>query len=298
MHVVVAGSSGFLGQHLIADLATRGHDVTVLVRRPTATTGESHWDPESGRLDRELIERCDAVVNLAGSPTLGNPHSTKWASDLRRSRLKTTGLLADAIGASQRKPAFLAGNGISYYGDHGSEVLTEDSPSVGDALLTSVTRQWQEVALPAADAGARVCILRTAPVLDRRSAPLSLQLPLFKLGLGARLGDGSQYFPVISLRDWVGGVTFLIEHESASGPFNLCTPITPTNAEFTTALADRVHRKVLLSAPAFVLRRAAGPMASELLGSLNTRPEGLIRAGFCFQDGTVGEVLDQALGIG
>ena len=181
------------------------------------------------------------MVNLAGSPTLGNPHSEKWARELRESRVTTTRVLAEAIATSDRKPAFLAGNGISYYGDRrdaGDPVLDESADSRGDALLTSVTRDWQAAAEPAAEAGARVCVLRTAPVMDRRSEPLKQLRLLFRAGLGGRLGDGSQHMPMISLRDWVGAAVHLAEHADASGPFNLCCPQTPTNAEFTEALAE------------------------------------------------------------
>ena len=122
------------------------------------------------------------IVNLAGSPTLGNPHSATWARQLRESRVRTTATLAAAIAASERKPAFLAGNGIGYYGDRGAEVLTEESDSRGDGLLTSVTREWQAATAPAVEAGARVCILRTSPVMDRRNPPLKQLRTLFKLG--------------------------------------------------------------------------------------------------------------------
>ena len=165
--------------------------MVALVRRPASGPGESSWDPYAGTYDREVIEAADVVVNLAGSPTAGNPHSTKWARELRESRVRTTATLASAIAGSDRKPAFLAGNGISYYGSRGDEVLTEESDSRGDSLLTSVTRDWQAAAQPAVDAGARVCILRTSPVMDRRSEPLKQLRLLFKTGLGARLGDGA-----------------------------------------------------------------------------------------------------------
>ena len=131
---------------------------------------------------------------MAGAPTAGNPHSKKWAREMRESRVTTTRMLARAVADSERKPAFLAGNGIRCYGDHGAEVITEESDSRGDCLLTEVTREWQAAADPAAEAGARVCVLRTAPVLDRRAAPLQQLLLPFRLGLGARLGDGTQYF--------------------------------------------------------------------------------------------------------
>lgn len=291
MKVVIGGASGLLGTALVAAMRQRGHDVVRLTRREATGPDESRWDPYAGLVDRDLIGSADVVVNLAGAPLIGNPHSQKWADAVRTSRVTTTRVLAEAIAASGGRATYLAGNGISFYGDHGAEPLTESSDSRGDALLTSVTRDWEEATLPASDAGARVCVLRTAPVLDRNSAPLKQLLLLFKLGLGGRLGDGRQFFPVISLRDWVAAVVFLAEIERVSGPVNLCCPTTPTNAEFTQALATAVSRPAFVPAPAFVLRPAAGKMAPELLGSVNARPQALLDAGFDFSDPDVAAVI-------
>lgn len=297
MRFLIAGASGFLGSRLRASLVGAGHDVTSLVRRAPGP-GEARWDPYAADLDPAVVESADVVVNLAGSPTLGNPHSQKWAEELRKSRVTTTRVLAEAIAASTRRPAFLAGNGISFYGDHGDEPLTEAADTRGDAFLTSVAIDWQAAAQPAVDAGARVCVLRTAPVMDRASAPLHQQLLLFRAGLGGRLGNGQQYMPMISLRDWVGAVTFLGEHDDVAGPVNLCCPATPTNAEFTAALARAVHRPSVLQVPAVVLRPAAGRMAPELLGSVRAVPRVLEDAGFRFADRTVAEVLASATAHG
>lgn len=298
MQVVVAGASGFLGTHLRDALRERDHGVRALVRRPSSAPQESSWDPYAGTYDRETIETADVVVNLAGAPTLGNPHSSKWQRELLTSRVATTRVLAGAIARSDRVPAFLAQNGISFYGDQGDlgdPVLTETSESRGDAMLTRVTREWQAATQPAADAGARVCILRTAPVMDRRSAPLKQLRLLFKAGLGARLGNGRQHMPMLSLRDWVGATVHLIEHTGAAGPFNLCCPATPTNAEFTRELAQQLRRPAVLPAPAGVIRLGAGDMAPELLGSLNVRPAALEASGYRFLDPDVGSVLRAAL---
>ncbi len=295
MRVVIAGASGFLGTHLTEHLRVGGHDVTQLVRRAPESTRQSRWDPYAGDVDQALIDRADVVVNLAGVNIAGNPHSSKHAHDVLESRVVTTDVLARAIARAERPPAFLAGNGISWYGDHGSKVLTEDSESRGDAFLTTVARQWQTAASPAVEAGARVCVLRTAPVLDRNSAPLRELKRIFSLGLGARLGDGRQYFPVISLRDWVGASSYLAESRDVSGDFNLCCPQTPTNREFTQTLAAAVSRPAFLFAPASILKVAAGRMAPELLGSVNARPAALERAGYDFQDVDVREVLAAAL---
>lgn len=299
MDVVIAGSSGFLGTRLVRTLQARGHAVTRLVRRETTGPGEVRWDPYGAGVDQSVIDAADVVVNLAGSPLIGNPHSKKWAHDLVESRVTTTRVLADAIAHSLTSgagnPAYLAGNGISFYGDHGDRTLTEEAESRGEAFLTGVTQLWQDAAGPAADAGARVAILRTAPVIDRAHPPLKPMLLPFKLGLGARLGSGRQFFPIISLRDWLGAVVHLAEHESASGPFNLCSPITPTNAEFTDAVCDALGRKPRLAVPAFVLRRAAGRMAPEVLGSMRTEPAALMASGHEFSDHDVRDVVTAAL---
>lgn len=293
MHVVMAGASGLLGRSLCRHLTEHGHQVTRLVRRE-AGAGESRWDPYAGFVDSTLIADADAVVNLAGSPTAGNPHSAKWARELRESRVTTTAVLAEAIASASTPPAFLAGNGISFYGDHGNDEVTEDADSRGDALLTEVTRDWQAATSPAADAGARVAILRTAPVMDAAAPPLAPLRLLARLGLSTRLGSGHQYFPMISLRDWVGGVTFALTHE-VTGAINLCCPVTPTNAEFTRALADAVHRPAFLAVPAPVIKVAAGAMAPEVLGSLRAVPAALQEAGYRFSDQDVRDVIAAGL---
>ena len=297
LHVVVAGASGFLGTHLTAALERQGHRVTRLVRRPATGEGESTWDPYSDVYDRDVIAAADVVVNLAGAPLLGNVHSKKWAQDVMDSRVTTTRLLARAIAdaGSTRPAAFLAGNGIAYYGDRGQEVLTEASDSRGDALLTRVSRAWEEAAAPARDAGARVVVLRTSPVMDRRSAPLGPLTTLFKTGLGGKLGNGEQRMPMISLRDWVAAVIHLAEDDDAHGPVNLSCVETPTKAEFTKTLAKALRRPSFATVPRKVLEVAAGPMAPELLGSVNARPEALLDHGFTFRDPDVASVVRAGL---
>ena len=291
MRIVMAGASGLLGTALGDRFRADGHDVTRLVRRPTQADDESRWDPDAGAVDQGIVESADVVVNTAGVSLLGNVHSKKWSREVRESRVRTTTTLAAAIAAAGGKASFLVSNGIAYYGDHGPEVVTEESPSLGDAFLTGVTRAWQEATAPAAAAGARVCVLRTAPVAAKDNPLFRLQLPLFRLWLGTRLGSGRQYAPLISLRDWIGAVAHLAAHPTAAGAFNLCCPITPTNDEFTRALAGAVDRKAFLAVPAPLLRIAAGPMAPEVLNSINLRPAALEDAGYEFHDQDVRDVL-------
>jgi uncharacterized protein (TIGR01777 family) len=295
MRFLVAGGSGFLGSHLIARLRDDGHEVTQLVRRAPRSSDQVEWQPAEGALDPDVVAAADVVVNVAGSPTVGNPHSKRWARELRESRVDTTRLLAGAIAETGGRATFLAGNAVGYYGDHGTEPVTESSDSRGDSLLTKVTREWQAATEPAAAAGARVVVLRTAPVMHRGAPPLKQLRVLFKLGLGSRLGDGEQYFPMVSLRDWLDAVTHLAADAEATGPFNICCPETPTNAEFTRALARLVSRPAFLVAPKRVLTVAGGAAAPELLNSTNVRPQALLDRGYEFADRDVTSVLASGL---
>ena len=144
-----------------------------LVRGTPTAADQIRWRPYDEPLDPDVLDDVDVVVNLAGSPLVGNPHSSRWANELLRSRVETTRTLAEAIAKAPRQPVFLAGNATGYYGDHGDEVLTEKPKRHGDTLLSSVTARGRPPPEPAVDAGGRVVVMRTAPVLDRRSPPLS-----------------------------------------------------------------------------------------------------------------------------
>ncbi len=294
MRFLIAGSSGFLGTRLCERLDGLGHDVTRLVRRPPGP-GQVRWDPYTAPLGSEVVESHDVVVNLAGSSNVGNPYSPRFRERLRQSRVTTTRVLAEAVAAADTSPTFLAGNGISFYGDRGEERLSEDAGTRSDHFMTAVTRDWQQATESAVTAGARVCLLRTAPVLDRRSAPLQQLRLLFRAGLGGPLGDGRQHMPMISARDWVDAVVHLATHPEVSGPVNMCCEQTPTNAQFTAELARQVGRPAFFRVPAVVLRGAMGPMSHLPLDSLNTEPAALLGSGFRFSDPDVGAVLREGL---
>lgn len=295
MRIVIAGSSGYLGRELTTRLRTDGHEVIRLVRRPPGAADERQWDPHVGALGTEVVDGVDVVVNLCGSPLLGIPYSPAYQRRLRDSRVTPTRLLAEAIARSERPAAMVNANGSSGYGDHGCDEVTEDSERRGQEPLARIGREWEDAATPAREAGARVCVMRTAPVMTRGSEAMRFLVPLFRLGLGARLSSGRQYFPIVSQRDRLEATIFLIESSMAAGPFNVCCPVTPTNAEFTDELAAALHRRVFLGVPAPILRAGAGPMAGELLRSMNLRPAALEAAGHPFRDRDVRAVLAGAL---
>ncbi len=281
MRFVLAGASGFLGRAWTRELTHHGHEVVRLVRRAPASVDEARWDPASGTVDQAVIDRADVVSNLAGASLVHFPWTDSYRRAFTASRIDTTRTLADAIARSPEPAAFLAQNGVAGYGDQGATVLTEDSPTDADTFMGEVTRKWEEAATPAAEAGARVVILRTAVVLDRHGGALKAMLPAFRLGLGGKIGTGEQYFATISLLDWVRAVSFLARNE-LSGAFNLSGPDTATNAEFTEALGDALHRPAVLRVPAFPLRALAGPIGGEVVASQRVEPKRLLEAGYAF----------------
>lgn len=296
MHVVIGGASGFLGAPLVDHLRQRGHEVTTLVRR-TAGPGESWWKPSDGLIDQTLVDEADAVINLSGSPISQWPRTPARKREILASRVESTATLARAIAAAPSPPAFLSGSAIGWYGtDRGDEELTEDT-AAGPGFLAEVAQRWEEAAAPAVEAGARVAYLRTGIVMDRSGGALKLMLVPFRLGLGARLGDGRQYFSTISRRDWVAAVTHVLEGD-LSGPVNLAIPDDVTNRDFTRTLAATVHRPAVLAAPAFAIRLALGGLADDLLGSLRVRPRALMDDGFSFADPGIDRVLRTGLGRG
>lgn len=294
MRYLIAGSSGFLGTLLRERLQSEGHEVTRLVRRPPAE-GEVQWDPYIAPLGTEVVDNHDVVVNLAGSRLTGNPHSKRWADEMVRSRVTTTRVLAEAIAASQTKPAFLCGNGSSWYGDRGDTPVVESEPSTGDAFMTTVTRQWQAATSPASAAGARVCVLRSAPVIDRRNLPWKAMFPAFRLGIGGMAGKGEQFVPTISARDWVGAAVHVAGDESISGPVNMSCPETPRHRQFVKELGRQLHRPTVLRVPSAVVKVAAGRMAPEVLGSTRPVPEVLLGSGYRFSDPDVEAILREGL---
>ena len=295
MRVLVAGSSGLIGTALVAHLRATGHEVRRLVRRAPAAPDERGWDPPAGRIDEGTFDGVDAVVNLNGVGIADRPWSGARKQLVRDSRNVPTEVLALAV-AEHGVPALLNGSGINYYGDTGSRLVDETGPN-GAGFLAEVCRDWEAATAPAAAAGARVVLLRSAAVLSPAGGLLGRLRPLFRLALGGRLGSGEQYFPWISLEDEVGAIRFLAEHDEISGPVNLAGPELVTNAEFTRALAAAVGRPAPFVVPGFALKAVLGQMAEEMvLTGPRAEPAILLAAGYQYRHVSVAEALSVAVG--
>jgi uncharacterized protein (TIGR01777 family) len=295
MRFVLAGVSGFLGTAWRDHLAREGHEVVRLVRGVALSASESRWDPYAGHVDPELVESADVVGTLSGAPLAHWPWTASYKRTFTESRVATTRTLAEAVAASDRRPAFLAQNGIAGYGDRGDAPLTEESAFDADTFMGRVTRAWQDATAAAVEAGARTVVMRSGVVLDRHGGAMKPLLPLFKAGLGGPVGDGSQYFSTISMRDWVRAATHLAVHDGSSGVYNVSAPNPTTNAEFGKELGRMLHRPAVLPAPTWAIRRVVGDVSSELLNSTRVEPARLLEEGFVFEHSTLNERLAAAL---
>lgn len=293
MRVVVAGASGMIGTALVAALRSAGHDVLRLVRRPPSSPSERQWDPAAGTADDSAFAGADAVVNLGGAGIGDKRWSGSRKQEIRDSRIAPTDVLARAA-ARHRVPTFLSASAVGFYGDTGDAEVTEISP-MGTGFLAETCADWEAATAPAAEAGARVALLRTGLVLSPTGGLLGKLKPLYALALGGRLGDGRQYFPWISLADELGAITFVLDNPSISGPVNLTGPNPVTNAEFNRALGAAMRRPAPWVVPGFAIRALIGEFGQEcLLAGQRAVPAVLEASGYTFQHQTVDAALRYA----
>ncbi|KAA0120708.1 TIGR01777 family oxidoreductase [Mycolicibacterium sp. P9-22] len=290
MVVAIAGSSGLIGSALTTALRTADHRVIRIVRRRPSNADEVFWNPDTGEFDVGELAGVDVVVNLCGVSVGAKRWSGAFKQSLRDSRIGPTDVLAAAV-AEAGVPLLINASAVGFYGDTRNRVVDESTPH-GAGFLAQLCVDWEAATAAASDTGARVVLLRTGLVLSPGGGMLNRLRPLFGLGLGARLGDGRQYLPWISLEDQVRAILFAISHSELAGPVNVTGPAPVTNGEFTSALGRALHRPAPMIVPGFVLRAMLGEFADEgLLSGQRAIPAALEEAGFVFHHKTVGEAL-------
>ena len=273
--IAVTGASGLIGSALVGYLKSEGHTVQRLVRRTTVAPDEIRWDPKTGYVDIDALRGVDAVIHLAGVGVGDKRWTKRFKSEILNSRLLGTTAIANAV-AEVKPQVFISASAIGWYGDSGNRAVIE-SDSVGNDFLAAVCREWEGAADLAGEV--RTVKLRTGLVLDPTGGALGRMLPLFRFGLGGKLGSGKQWWSWITLHDVVRAIVFCLE-KKISGPVNLTSPNPVTNQEFTSALARAMKRPALFPAPAIALKIALGGFSSEVLGSKKVMPSALTEAGF------------------
>lgn len=287
MKVAITGASGLIGSALVPHLRSRGDEVLRLVRRPASAADEVSWDPAAGTVDLQRLAGIDAVVHLAGAGVGDHRWTDTYKRTILDSRVDGTHTIVKAMTALDPRPKTLvAGSAIGWYGDTGDRAVDESAPA-GDGFLADVVRAWEAAADPARAAGIRVTHARTGLVVAKEGGAWGKLFPIFRLGLGGKLGSGRQYWSWISLRDEIAALTFLLDNDSMTGPVNLTGPSPATNAQVTSAMGKVLGRPTLFAVPAFALKTVLGEFSSEVLGSARVLPSVLESAGFTWQDPTV-----------
>ncbi|KJY44058.1 epimerase [Streptomyces sp. NRRL B-1568] len=296
MRIAITGSTGLIGTALVRSLRADGHEVVRLVRREPRARDEIAWDPRRQWVDGAGLAGCEAVVHLAGAGIGDHRWSAAYKKELRDSRVLGTAAIAEAVTALDTPPRVLvSGSAIGFYGDTGDRTVDESAPP-GHDFLAGLSQEWEEAAGAAVEAGVRTVFARTGVVLAREGGACGKLLPLFRAGLGGRLGNGRQYWSFISLHDHIAALRHLLADAALSGPVNLTAPHPATNREVTAALGRVLHRPTLLPAPAPALRLVLGEMAGTVLSSQRVAPRRLLDSGFTFAHPDIESAVRAALG--
>ncbi|WP_327131785.1 TIGR01777 family oxidoreductase [Streptomyces sp. NBC_01343] len=295
MRIGISGSSGLIGQALVRSLRADGHEVVRFVRRTPSAPDEAQWDPRRGYVDPAGLAGCGAVVHLAGAGVGEHRWTAAYKKEIRDSRVQGTAAMARAIAALDAPPAvFVCGTAVGYYGDTGERAVDEQAPA-GQGFLPEVCVDWEAAAAPAQLAGVRTVFARTGLVVAAEGGAWGRLFPIFKAGIGGRLGDGRQYWSFISLHDEIAALRHTIDTPGLSGPVNLTAPEPLTNREVTAAMGRVLHRPTLCAVPAPALRLVLGEFAGDVLGSQRVRPARLLESGFTFRHPGIEESIRAAL---
>lgn len=297
MRIAITGSTGLIGTALTRSLRSDGHEVVRLVRHPSRAGDEVEWDPARHYVDVSGLYGCEAVVHLAGAGVGDHRWTEAYKQKIRDSRVLGTAAIAEAVASLGTPPkVLLCGSAIGYYGDTGDRPVDESAPP-GEGFLPSVCVEWEGAAAPASEAGVRTVFGRTGLVVSREGGAWGRLFPIFRAGLGGRLGNGRQYWSFISLHDHVAALRHLIDTETLSGPVNLTAPEPVTNREVTAAMGRVLRRPTVFAVPAVALRTALGGFAEDVLGSQRVLPGRLLESGFTFAFPKIDESIAAAVRV-
>ena len=292
--IAITGGTGLIGQALAKRLNETGYEVLIISR--DAEKGDIRWNLDKGFIEEERLEGLDAVFHLAGEP-IARRWTGKAREEIYRSRIESTRLLVEAFGRLKRPPsALFSASGINYYKSTDLGASLDEDGENGDSFLSRVCLHWEEQARQAERLGVRVCLLRTSAVLSPDGGVLGQLLPVFRKGMGGKVGNGKQPFSWITLDDYVLACLHLINEEKAFGPYNLVAPGVVDNAEFVKTLGQALHKPAVVPLPAFAVKMSFGEMGRALLlEGVDARPVKLLGDGFTFSYPRLPEALGHLL---
>ena len=295
--VLISGASGLVGRAVTAAFETEGTVVTRLVRRPAdAGPGRPFCDPRKGVLAADAFDGIDAVLNLSGESIADGRWTAARKQALLRSRVDTTSLIAHRLAALDRPPpVWISASAIGIYGDRGDQACDERA-AAGEGFLADLCGAWEAATRPAAQAGVRVVHLRIGIVLAAEGGALARMLPIYRAGLGGKLGDGQQWFSWIALADLVRAIGHIFVTDAMTGPVNAVAPTPVRNAELSATLGRLLGRPAFMRVPAAMLRLGLGELSTELLGGVRVVPRALLDSGFVFVAPTLEACLAPLLG--
>lgn len=296
MRILLSGSSGFIGSHVRSHFEGKGYCVVCLKKGDPGLSDETvvFFNPDTGTFLKEPFEGFDAVIHLAGEPIAGR-WNFKKKQKILFSRTIGTLLLSHILSQAIRPPkVFISASATGYYGDRKEERLTETSPP-GEGFLTAVCCEWEKACRTIQERGARVVNTRFAPVLGQGGV-LKKMIPLFRWGLGGKLGSGNQWMSWVCLPDLIRAVDFCLHTDSLQGPVNVVSPNPVRQKQFSSTLASMLHRPTFFHQPAWLLRIILGEIADgAILSSQRVFPEKLLSAGFTFDFPFLKDALEECL---
>lgn len=295
MRIAIGGFAGLIGTALVQRLRKEGHDVVTLTRHEPIQPSDRRWDLDTLSIAPPFLDDVDAVVNLAGAPIADGRWTDERKTRILASRIDSTRVVVRALASSPRCRIFLNGSAVGYYGPHGDEWLDENDPA-GAGFLAEVCQRWETAANSAPD-GVRVATLRTGHVVSSFGGMLGKERPFFQFGLGGKIRDGSQYMSWISLHDHVSAMMKVLTDDAMSGPVNLVSSNPCTNAEFTTALAQAMHRPSVIPFPVPAAKMIFGSQLVDeaLCSGQRVKPAKLLEHEFEFRDTSITESITSAL---